>query len=349
MNAILHGTWITDPQGNADELFFVWAERAARAPRSNGQGSRVRRHPYAATAIEIADLLAAYVPDVDWRAAERLTRVAVLPSTEEAPLVPRWLLDQVPEDDSEVTLLPWRVEGIGVAVLDMLYLLAALPLGGHHLPSPRRLGADIRFWGQAAKFALELLARQRFLPGLRAVNGSMHAIWLPLLDHAGDAERLSVLIRGMPPACRALHRERDITAGRVEVQPQATRAQAVLHSFIEHLVDSAVRAWSGEVDAEGPRDEREASVSAAWWRALWDEDGQVEVPSARQRELTRFYQAWQSWTYQARPAGDSEFRLCFRLEPPEYDGEAGHVVSPSWTLHYLLQARNDPSLLVPAG
>jgi SNF2 family DNA or RNA helicase len=349
MNAILHGTWITDPQGDADELFFVWAERAARAPRSKGQGSRVQRHPYAATTIEIADLLAAYVPDVAWRAAERLTRVAVLPSTEGAPLAPRWLLDAAPEEDGDVALAPWRVEGIGVPVLDMLYVLAALPLGEHSLPSPHRLGADIRFWGQAAKFALELLARQRFLPGLRAANGSLRAVWLPVLDAAHDVERLTALVRGMPPACRALYRERDVSAGRAQGRLHTVRAQVVLQSFIEHLVNSAVREWSGEAAPERRHDGRGPDVSSAWWRALWAEDDHIDVSPTRQRELTRFYQAWQSWTYQAQPAADSIFRLCFRLEPPEYDGDAGHVVSPSWTLRYLLQARDDLSLLVPVS
>ena len=349
MNAILHGAWIADPQDNADEVFFVWAERAARAPRSKGQGSRVRRHPYAATTIEIADLLAAYVPDVDWRAAERLTRVAVLPSTEGAPVVPRWLLDEPPEDDGDVALVPWRVEGIGVPVLDMLYVLAALPLGGHNLPSPHRLGTDIRFWGQAAKFALELLARQRFLPGLRATNGSMRAVWLPVLDDAHDMERAGALVRGMPPACRALYHERDVTAGRADGRSHVGRAQVVLQSFIEHLVNSAVREWSGEAAPERRTNGQGPAIASAWWRALWAERGQVDVPPARQRELTRFYQAWQSWTYQEQPAADLTFRLCFRLEPPEYDGEAGRVITPSWTLRYLLQARDDPSLLVPAS
>ena len=349
MNAILHGAWIADPQGDADRVFFVWAERAARAPRTKGQGARVRRHPYGATTIEIADLLAAYVPDVDWRAAERLTRVAVLPSTQGAPVVPRWLLDEALEEEGEVTLLPWRVEGVGVPVLDMLYVLAALPLRGHDLPSPHRLGPDIRFWGQAAKFALELLARQRYVPGLRATNGSVHAAWLPVWDDDHDAERLSALAQGMPPACRALYHERDVTAGRLAAQPRAGRAQVVLQSFVEHLVNSAVRAWSGEAAPEWRANGRGPSVSSAWWRALWAEDGRVDLPPARQRELTRFYQAWQSWTYQEQPAADSTFRLCFRLEPPEYDGDAGRVVTPSWTLRYLLQARDDPSLLVPAA
>jgi hypothetical protein len=48
-----------------------------------------------------------------------------------------------------------------------------------------------------------------------------------------------------------------------------------------------------------------------------------------------------------REVGDS-FRLCLRLEPPEFDEDDGHLVSRSWRLRYFLQAIDDPSLLVPA-
>ncbi len=41
-------------------------------------------------------------------------------------------------------------------------------------------------------------------------------------------------------------------------------------------------------------------------------------------------------------AGDAAFRIAFRLEAP------GQAQKPAWQLHYLLQARDDPSLLVPA-
>ena len=170
MNAILHGAWIAEPQDRADELFFVWAERAARAPRTRGQGSRVRRHPYAATTIEIADLLASYVPEVDWRAAERLTRVVLLPSTESAPRVPQWLLDEPPEEDGDLSLVPWRVRGSGCRCWICSMCRGATSVST--IGRARTTGTDIRFWGQAAKFALGSCPTALFA-GVAASNGTI--------------------------------------------------------------------------------------------------------------------------------------------------------------------------------
>ena len=47
----------------------------------------------------------------------------------------------------------------------------------------------------------------------------------------------------------------------------------------------------------------------------------------------------------------SPFRLCFRLEEPPVNGQTSNRFNASgkWTVQYFLQARDDPSLLVPTG
>lgn len=349
MGSILHGTWITDAQGKADMLFFVWAERTAPPPQMEGQSSRVRRHPYAATTIEIADLLATYFPSVAWREAERLARVVFLPSGEDAPLVPRWLVSNGHNgDEQKPRLIGWRVEGLGIPVLRTLDTLGALPLGNDDPHRSCRVGVDLHYWGIVAKFALELLARQRFLPGMRAVDGVVRAMWLPVLDAPQDQARFNDLAGGMPPVCRALSRERGGLSA-----ADLPRAEVVLQSFLEHLVDSAVREWSRPANQIEPAagaspGDPQTRVAQAWWRALWAQDGQINLPPSDARELMRFFQAWQSWTYRSRPVVEAAFRLHFRLEPPEFDSSQGRMVSPDWTLRYFLQAKDDPSLLVPA-
>ena len=117
MKAVLHGTWVCDRDGRTDGLFFVWAERDVRVAQAGaGQAPRVQRHPYAATTIEIADLLARYVPDTDWRRANRLVRIAFLPSVDEGPLVPRWLVPPGQEPPEGAPLLEaWRIDGDSVS------------------------------------------------------------------------------------------------------------------------------------------------------------------------------------------------------------------------------------------
>ena len=351
MSAILHGTWIADPGGGPDELFFVWAERSG--PRLDlGQvlGARIQRHPFAATTIEIADLLATLCPQGDWQDAERQTRIALLPSRPSAPIVPSWLIVDDEEGEEEpLRLLPWRVEGLGISVLRTLDILVGLPLGDRDPHAGQRFGVDLQYWSVVAKLGLELLARERFLPGLRADDGVVRALWLPMLSDPHDQARLIALAKGMPPACRALSRERGGKAP--DVPPPTT----VLESFLEYLVDAAVREWSGHSShitrqvAEGfAKGTSRVDLANAWWEALGAAGGGIIWPAARQRELTRFYQAWQSWAYPAQPAVEASFRLCFRLEPPEFDAEHSRVISPNWVLRYLLQANDDLSLLVPA-
>ena len=90
-------------------------------------------------------------------------------------------------------------------------------------------------------------------------------------------------------------------------------------------------------------------IASAWWAALWDvDDRQIKVELAQRRELAGLFDAWQGWMRQLRSAAEEVFRLCFRLEPPQVDSESGRVTSPDWALHYMLQANDDPSLLVPA-
>jgi len=350
MKSVLHGTWVTDRDGRTDGEFFVWAERVGDVPpHGEEHRPRIARHPFAATTIEIADLLTHYVPRTDWRRASRLTRVAYLPSVSGVPVVPRWMHvgAAAPREDAP-RLEAWRIEGIGIPVLQVLDVLAVLPASEDESYSEHRVGEDLRYWGLVAKFALELLARQRFLPGVRGEDGRFVASWLPYLDDPGDQARFAALTRGMPPVCRAVLRERQGIS--VEDAPSP---YVVLSSFIQSLVDEAVREWTAEVGrgdgGQSVQRSRAARVSQSWWQALYSRSREIWVSSSRKQELNRFYQAWQSWTYRARSDSDLDFRVCFRLEPPDYEDDRGDEDASRWRVRYLLQSLEDPSLLVPAS
>ncbi|MEI7769840.1 MAG: SNF2-related protein, partial [Chloroflexales bacterium] len=78
---------------------------------------------------------------------------------------------------------------------------------------------------------------------------------------------------------------------------------------------------------------------SAWMVALLGRDPALGL---RGRPADELFKAWQGWAGQEQVAGDESFRITFRLEPP------GDAASP-WALSYLLQATDDPSLLVPAA
>ncbi|MEJ2207826.1 MAG: DEAD/DEAH box helicase [Anaerolineae bacterium] len=217
------------------------------------------------------------------------------------------------------------------------------------------IGADLAFWGLAAKMGLELLAGQRYLPGIEPETtspgedtGHYRAAWLPALDRPQDRVRLRTLAGAMPPVCRGLFA---IPSGGAAAAagPDPASAPApyvLLDDFLRVLVNRAVRDW-GRPHLDRRR-HTPGGVAGAWWSALWSPKRRIEVPPRERRTLAALYEAWRDWTGQLRGEAEAAFRLCFRLEPPEVDEETGRVLSPDWTLRYLLQASDDPSLLVPA-
>ena len=331
INLVIHGSWSAG-------RFFVWGETSQEAARRRGRQPRLPPHPHAATPDSLRSALQTRAPAGNWGDALAARRVILLPSTAKGPRLPPWLIAEAEETEAESHLSPWKVTGLALDVLSALDLLVALPLGE---AAGRQWGADLRYWGLVAKLGLELLARHQYLPAMVEREGEYRAVWLPVLDDPHDRARLRMLAEAMPPVCRALFDE-DVTPD----PDQAPTPHALLDDFLRQLINRAVRDW-GAASLDRRR-RPPAGVAGAWWSALWDDEGRIEVLVSQRRELARLFEAWREWWGQLRGAAEAPFRLCFRLEPPEVDAESGQVVSPHWALRYMLQASDDPSLLVPA-
>ncbi|MFN2286126.1 MAG: DEAD/DEAH box helicase [Anaerolineae bacterium] len=326
---VLHGTW-------DGQIFFVWGETAPApdAVKPRGRRAAVRPHPCAAAPGILRALLATWVSD-----APDTTRALLLPSNAEFPLLPPWLLPATDTEDAlndgATQLTPWKVPGLALDVLAALDVLVALPVRDRD----RRWGDDLHYWSLVAKLGLEMLARQRYLPGLEENEGRYRAVWLTVLDDPNDRARLKTLAETMPPVCRAVFDPKDTP------DPEQARAPHVLlDDFIRTLIDRAAREW-GAANLDKRRKAPEG-VAGLWWDALWSIDGYMLAPVKQRRDLAQLFEAWRSWLSQLQAVGEAAFRLCFRLEPPEVDAETGKVARPDWMLRYLLQANDDPSLLV---
>jgi superfamily II DNA or RNA helicase len=336
MDLVLHGSW-------SGGEFFFWGESAESTPERRGRKPRIPPHPHADAAQELRETLQRLVPRDEWAAASTASRAILLPSAAGRPILPPWLASEEDaseeETDAEVQLAPWKVEGLALDALSALDLLIALP-PAHE--GARQWGVDLRFWGLAAKLGLEMLAQQKHLPGLAQERGQYRAVWLPVLDDPKDRARLRALAEAMPPVCRGIFAE-----GKPPDAAQALAPQELLDNFLQTLIDRAVRDW-GQPSLDRRRKAPEG-VAGAWWSALWGDDDRIDVPVAQRRDLARLFDDWRGWMDQLRSEAEAAFRLCFRLEPPEMDPETGQVISPEWVLRYMLQASDDPSLLVPAG
>src|SRR5207302_4316092 len=76
--------------------------------------------------------------------------------------------------------------------------------------------------------------------------------------------------------------------------------------------------------------------------ALCREDPIVHLQADGAQTLRRQVSTWTDLN--ADDSADEAFRLCFRLVPP---AETGPKLDKPWRLEYMLQATDDPSLLVP--
>jgi SNF2 family DNA or RNA helicase len=338
---VLHAEWLED------RGLCLWGEDSRPPPavpaRRGGKAARAaaRPHPFAARDEELWSAAEAVLGEAFPWEVEPTELVLHLPSTAAGPQASPRLSREEPAAPGEVAgLAAWRVPALELAPAAALDLLLAQPAE----PPPGVVPADtLRHWGEAAKLVLELAARGRVVPALVRRGDEFLARWRPVVGGEEDAERLALLQRTMPPAARSA------APGRA--------ARALLADALEALTDACVREALGGRSLLPPRRSRRSpGATEAWLAALVAEDATVGAPAA---ELERLRQALDGWLEAAATPTQAGLRTCFRLTPPgeAAPGEAGASDGPApapgaadgtWRLDFLLQATDDPSLLVPA-
>ena len=192
----------------------------------------------------------------------------------------------------------------------------------------RRPGDSLLAWSVAAKLTLELVTAGRLVPAARpAGDDRLIAHWRVA---PGDP-RLEQLAARLPPAAHALRRAEDDAT----VWPAA----ALLRAFCDAVADTCARRAARDL-AIAVHDA--SSLSRRWVAALTTGDPVLAVQgaAANARALVEQLAEW------AAPvtgrAGHAAARLCLQLRTPPDDDDDG------WPLDYLLQAADEPSLMVPA-
>jgi hypothetical protein len=340
----IHAHWQSpvSPDDSGGVLF--WAETSEAPPpiwqRGRlAQNPKPRPHPFSAPLQSLELALAC-------KGQERSV-ILRLPSTRSGPrpapgLVHAWDLDE----DTPPLLAAWVVPGLWLPPAEAVGRLLELPTlaeAGGNGSLHFSLGNDARFWGQAAALVLETLAAQKLVPVLAPAGPdgkTFHARWLPVLDGPADGPRLARLEAAMPPICRAAlpaPAPGKKTRGQSAPGGDGGTPRGLLTTFLNTSCDALARRWGRNL---APRLNRgESDPALRWLAALFADDPTVKASPAQLQALDASQRAWMR---NLQVAGDAAFRIAFRLAVPDASQK------PAWQLHYLLQARDDPSLLIPA-
>jgi hypothetical protein len=253
--------------------------------------------------------------------------------------------------DAHVALItsegPELVAGRRLALLSAVSRLSTL--------SARDIDAlpgSVAVWSLASKLALELVARERIVPTLVSAGAGVEARWAVSLAAPEDGASVQALALAMPPAAHAVPISSSARARRSGDLVWAP--EALLRAFLDAVADALVRA-----SRSAPTLDRAPRIRAAvgrtgttrldttrpsgegwhgrWQEALTGTDRRFEARGFAERTVT---DDLARWTKPALGARD-RLRACFRLELPIDQGDL-------FTLRFLLQSPDDPSLLVPA-
>jgi SNF2 family DNA or RNA helicase len=333
--------------GLEDGQLLLWGESPPASPSARrGRQAKVpqpKPFPFDPGAGPLAAAIADALPDSARRKLPSDQRFLWLPTVKDRPVPSSALVAEPPEPGATAMLAPWSAAVLRLGPAQTIDLLGACA-DRETLAAGVLVGPALAFWARALRFAGALAAREQFVPDVRHAGSAWQARWRPVLAGA-DRQRAGQLARAMPPACRALSAAADT--------PPALPPATLLDDFLETMVDALVRSPAAgfATPAVPTRRGRKAAPAFAsthdqWLHALRAADGTLTGPAADLKQLAEQVHSWQ------RPltvAVEAPFRLCFRLEEPPEDRATNEEASANgdWQVRYLLQAADDPSLLVP--
>lgn len=373
--------------GVDEDQLLLWGEkpieegnRTSGSSRKGAQRPQVERLAYDAGRDALSEALAQSGVGYKLNKKRLVKQVVWLPTAGKTPVPSSPLIAERPSSRAGETITPWGVTVLCLTVEETVGLLS-LCVGKKTLAPGVIVGEDLAFWTTALRFAGTLVARHRFLPGIAENSAVYCSRWEPVLLGT-DAEQMAKLARAMPAVARALTPE----ASSAPAAPPASVLSGFITGCVDYLVRSGLLPVSQSREARRGGKKKAAafeSVHEQWLHSLRSPDGVMEGDEAELSQLSAQVREWQRPVSASRA---SPFRLCFRLEEPEaeqgrrgtadqerprprsadplipcsrvptLDGESrpGGTSVPSrpdpdaWYVRYLLQAADDPSLLVEA-
>ncbi|HEX2585508.1 MAG TPA: DEAD/DEAH box helicase, partial [Steroidobacteraceae bacterium] len=237
-----------------------------------------------------------------------------------------------------------RVRGYYVPLQDALIQLSAMTQA-----EIEQAPASVAVWSLAAKFLLELVARERLVPRVVKQAGEQRARWSVVLNLPQDQERFATLVQAFPIAAHAVPHATDANNNVVDARSPASAdapiriwmADALLREFFDTAADGLVRSACQQNLKTSKSSVKKAKIvpdaSLAPWpirlsRALTTEAAQF-VPQGVQERMV--LTELRHWTQSVMGTTAQQLRLCLQLQLPEED-------RTEFELNFLLQRDDDP-------
>ena len=259
------------------------------------------------------------VPD---QPGEKRTLTLQLPAVRGIPLPSPQLVHNWDITGEGPALAPFLVEGSFTHLKRRWPFCWLLPRSQPDSPGALRSLTGLSLLGMMRLlWYLETLAAHKLVP----VMEGQDARWLPVLDSSRKTPRGC---RNLPPLC-----PRFAAPASPEVSPRN-----LLTSFLNTFCDSLARAW-GKPAAPKFYPQARGYPAYRWLEALFSENSAIKLDPQRRCRSCLQPACLDAQLARRRRRGFSH-RLSGWNRPA--------LQNQPWQLHYLIQAKDDPSLLIPA-
>lgn len=348
----LNGMWIPSQRQGETSCFALWGEQETI---TDVDGNALPRF---SSADDVWEKIKQIQSLPDHSNLHSTTRRLLLPSNTGVAL------------EMELVIVRPAIGSIG----DLLALLLQFDRDGI------AIGSSLHYWSKVAKFILELLVSQHYVPfyeslsmddvddvdnvdnvdDAQEINGkvstnfaepSLVGKWDPLLDDTSIRYKINELINLSSTIDNNTVMNRISGAIGVEIINHEDMSRLTIHC-IKTIMDLFIRETIEEpqiirmMKSINPKYIAPLKPSEHWVHSLFVTSIEKGVPSLEWVEDD--LKAWRQDIVAV--LGQNSFRTCFRLEEPVVNENASMATEagPSWRLGIYLQSNEDSSLLVPA-
>ena len=344
--SIIHGSWIVN---SGQDYFFIWGEtwRSLVNQKFSLNKSGDFIHPFDLAKQELLDLcqshelnLADLLNKSTWQ-TQLVGMPTIVEGTEDTKKIQPVFAGDVVKSEATLDLYLWEVKGFRLTPRQAVELLQVLSFNSLQA-STQYLAGDICFWSHIYRWVLDLIVRQKFLPGIDD-RGSKKtppkSIWQPIVDSEIDRVRLAKFLQTIPEACLAYLDAEDSQAN--------TTDEELLLRSLSIILDSRLRSWIE------PQPSAAKDTMVQPWLQSWADSPKL---SADKKLIKRLSSSLDNWTlpiseYVVNPhnndLGQNRYRVCFILTPPVEIKE--DEVQSDWSLDYYLQALDNSDFVVYSG